>query len=167
MDAEEIAALLDHMARQLRAGLAGEIDNSVVVGIHTGGFWLARRLHEQLGLPTPLGGLNISFYRDDFGERGLRPQSNPSDIPLQVDGHGIVLVDDVLFTGRTVRAAVNGIFDYGRPRWIKLAVLVDRGGRELPIAADVVGQRMELAADEHIKLTGPSPLRLEINTKNA
>ena len=161
---EQVETLLETMSQRLRADLAGESGEIVMVGVHTGGLWVARHLHRRLGLNTPLGGLNISFYRDDFGERGLRPQPRPSDLPASVEDCGIVLVDDVLYTGRTVRAALNELFDYGRPRWVKLAVLVDRGGRELPIAADVVGRRLELAASDHIKLTGPDPLQLEIST---
>ena len=104
-----------------------------IVGIVTGGAWLAERLHAALGLRVPLGILDVSFYRDDVGEKGIKPQVSPSQIPFEVEGRDILLVDDVLFTGRTVRAAMNELFDYGRPARIDLAALVDRGGRELPI----------------------------------
>lgn len=132
----------------------------LMVGIHTGGHWVARRLHDMLALPTPLAGLNISFYRDDFSRKGLHPQVVPSDLPLDVEGRHVLLVDDVLYTGRTVRAAMNEIFDYGRPARISLAVLLERSGRELPIRADFCGQSVSLRAGEQIKLTGPQPLKL-------
>lgn len=136
-------------------------DRVAMIGIHTGGVWLAERLHQTLGLATPLGTLDISFYRDDFARVGLNPQVRPSALPFEVEGRGIILVDDVLYTGRTIRAAMNEIFDYGRPAALRLAVLVDRGGRELPVAADVTGLHLQLAPGEHIKLRGPEPLALQ------
>lgn len=119
--------------------------DTALVGIHTGGVWLAERLHAALGVAPPLGVLDISFYRDDFDKTGLHPQIKPSQIPFEVEGRHIVLVDDVLYTGRTVRGAMNELFDYGRPASISLAVLIDRGGRELPVAAQYVGARLEIA----------------------
>lgn len=110
----------------------------------------------------PLGELDISFYRDDFTRIGMNPQVRPSQLPFGIDGRDIVLIDDVLHTGRTVRAAMNELFDYGRPDSILLAVLVDRGGRELPIEANVIGSQITLNPDEHIKLCGPDPLKLEV-----
>lgn len=135
-----------------------------MIGIHTGGVWVARRLHELMQLPAPLGQLNITFYRDDFSRIGLHPRVQPSSLPFAVDDQEIVLVDDVLHTGRTIRAALNEIFDFGRPARVLLAVLVERSGRELPISADVIGKRISLNAGEHVKLTGPEPLALEIKT---
>jgi pyrimidine operon attenuation protein/uracil phosphoribosyltransferase len=110
-----------------------------LVGIHSGGAWLAQRLQKDLGLAQPMGTLDISFYRDDFDKIGLHSQVMPSEISFPVAGKHLVLVDDVLYTGRTIRAAMNELFDYGRPASIRLAVLIDRGGRELPIAAVAVG----------------------------
>ena len=107
----------------------------MLVGIHTGGVWLAERLHAALGLSTPLGCIDVSFYRDDYASRGLHRGTKTSAIPFPVDGAHIVIVDDVLYTGRTIRAAMNELFDYGRPGRIDRAVLVDRGARELPIYA--------------------------------
>jgi pyrimidine operon attenuation protein/uracil phosphoribosyltransferase len=151
------------MAGELRARM--DIgDRTVMVGIHTGGVWVARLLHQKLGIGSPLGVLDISFYRDDFTRIGMNPQVKPSELPFTLDGRDIILVDDVLHTGRTVRAAMNELFDYGRPASIVLAALVERGGRELPIEANVVGLHMELAPNEHVKLTGPDPLRLEVKT---
>jgi len=153
------------MANELRQRL--DIDkHTVMVGIHTGGVWIARLLHERLGVQKPLGTLDISFYRDDFTRIGMNPQVRPSELPFTPDGRTIILVDDVLHTGRTVRAAMNELFDYGRPASIVLATLVERSGRELPIEANVVGLHMELAEDQHVKLSGPEPLRLEIKTSS-
>ncbi len=156
-----VEALIDKMSTDLRSLIAErELDNPVMIGIHTGGVWIAQRLHRQLSIAEPLGTLDISFYRDDFSRIGMNPQVRPSRLPFAVDDRDIILVDDVLYTGRTVRAALNEIFDYGRPRQVVLAALIDRGGRELPIAADVVGARLALAPGEQIKLTGPEPLTL-------
>ena len=115
-----------------------------LVGIHTGGVWLAERLHDALGLAIPCGALDVSFYRDDYEQIGLHRDVKRSDIPFEVEGRPLVLVDDVLFTGRTIRAAMNELFDYGRPKSIRLAALIDRGGRELPIHADIVGKKLDV-----------------------
>jgi pyrimidine operon attenuation protein/uracil phosphoribosyltransferase len=158
----EVDALLAEMAEATRVLLAAaRREAPLMIGIRTGGVWVARRLHEALALADPLGELDINFYRDDFTRIGLHPQVAPSNLPFGVDGRHVVLVDDVLHTGRTVRAALNEIFDYGRPASVLLAALVERSGRELPIQADVVGTRVTLAAGEHIKLTGPEPLALQ------
>ncbi|RKT63026.1 pyrimidine operon attenuation protein/uracil phosphoribosyltransferase [Azonexus fungiphilus] len=109
--------------------------NPVLVGIYSGGAWVAERLRELLGLADEIGLIDVSFYRDDFAEKGLHPQVKPTTIPFDVEGRHIILVDDVLYTGRTTRAAINELFDYGRPAAVDLAVLADRGGRELPVAA--------------------------------
>lgn len=108
-------------------------DATALVGIHTGGVWIAERLHAALGLKIPSGSINVSFYRDDYHQRGLHANAKISLIPFDVEGAHIIIVDDVLYTGRTIRAAMNELFDYGRPGRIDLAVLTDRGGRELPI----------------------------------
>ncbi len=161
----DIEHTLQSMAARLRELLAARgIGDPCMVGIHTGGVWVARRLHELLGLGEPLGTLDISFYRDDFSRIGVHPQVKPSNLPFDVEGRHIVLVDDVLYTGRTIRAALNEIFDYGRPASVTLAVLVERGGRELPIQADVAGLQMELEADQQVKLGGPDNLALTIQS---
>lgn len=138
------------------------IDDPVMVGIYTGGAWVAQRLHRLLELNSPLGTLDISFYRDDFTRVGMNPQVRPSQLPANLENRHIILVDDVLNTGRTIRAALNELFDYGRPASILLAVLIERGGRELPVQADVVGAHVGIAPDQHIKLHGPDPLRLSL-----
>jgi pyrimidine operon attenuation protein / uracil phosphoribosyltransferase len=123
-----------------------------LIGIHTGGVWLAERLHAALALDVPLGTLDVSFYRDDYEIIGLHRDVKRSNIPFEVEGRPLVLVDDVLFTGRTIRAAMNELFDYGRPASIRLAALIDRGGRELPIAAQWLGATIEVPRGEIIEL---------------
>ena len=160
---DDIEQLIRQMADDLRARLeAARVRDALMVGIHTGGLWVAERLHALLGLEQPLGELDISFYRDDFSRIGMNPQVRPSRLPVSVDERHIVLVDDILHTGRTIRAAMNELFDYGRPAAITLAVLGERSGRELPIQADVVGRHFDLGEHEHVKLSGPDPLRLSI-----
>ena len=159
----DIDALLWQMAETLRNQLrTAGIDEPAFVGVRTGGVWVAERLRELLGVSTPLGELNIAFYRDDFSRIGMHPTVEPSVLPFDVDNRDLVLVDDILYTGRTIRAALNELFDYGRPRSVRLAVLFERDGRELPIAADVTGATLRLGAGEHAKLAGPFPLQLVV-----
>ena len=146
-DAEQLlASLTDRMRPAIGP-------NTGLVGIHTGGVWLAERLHQTLGIQLPLGTLDVSFYRDDFNKKGLRRNVKSSDIPFDIDGCNLVIIDDVLYTGRTIRAAMNELFDYGRPASIRLAALVDRGGRELPVAADFIGATMTVPPEDTIELT--------------
>ena len=166
MHTDAVESLVDVMAGKIWTLLnEREISDPLMIGIRTGGVWLAQRLHQELGLKDPLGTLDISFYRDDFTRIGMNPEVHPSDLPVPVDDRHIVLIDDVLHTGRTIRAALNEIFDYGRPASIILATLVDRSGRELPIQADVAGLHPGLEPDQHITLTGPDPLGLIIGGK--
>jgi pyrimidine operon attenuation protein/uracil phosphoribosyltransferase len=148
LDAESLYKVL---AGRVKAGLA-RAENIAVVGIYSGGAWLAERLAAELQLTDRLGFIDVSFYRDDYAEKGLHAEVRPTQIPFDVDGATIVLVDDVLYTGRTTRAAINELFDYGRPAKIMLAALIDRGGRELPIAADFVAGTITLAADQQLVL---------------
>lgn len=144
----------DRLVEALAARMRGAIDpDAGLVGIYTGGAWVAERLHRALGLKTPLGVLAVTLHRDDFDRIGLHRESRRSQIPFVVDGREIVLVDDVLHTGRTIRAALNELFDYGRPRRVRLAILADRGGRELPVAADFTGAEVEVAGDEELVLS--------------
>lgn len=129
LDAE---ALCRQLAEQIRPHVGPA---TALVGIYTGGLWLAERLHEALGIAQPLGAIDVSFYRDDYGSKGLHASPQKTEIPFNVDGAHVILVDDVLYTGRTTRAALNELFDFGRPARVELAVLVDRGSRELPIGA--------------------------------
>lgn len=158
--------LLDRMAHDLNLYLdKRQIKKPLMVGIHTGGVWVAQALHSRLGLKEPLGTLNISFYRDDFTRKGLHPHVMPSALPFDVDSEHIILVDDVVQTGRTIRAALNELYDYGRPESITLVALVERPQRELPIRADIVGESLAHAKNEWVKLSGPEPLTLEIRQK--
>lgn len=157
-----VETLIREMAQKLREQLGDEVDQARLIGIHTGGAWVAEQLHKALNNPHPLGELNISFYRDDFTQIGLHPQVTPSNLPFEIDGQLIILVDDVLFTGRTIRAALNEIFDYGRPAGVILSVLVDRDGRELPIQADIAGINIHVQSAQQIKLNGPVPLELKL-----
>jgi pyrimidine operon attenuation protein/uracil phosphoribosyltransferase len=158
-----VQQMLDKMSTELRSLLSSRnISEPLMIGIHTGGVWVAEALHQQMDFKEPLGTLNITFYRDDFTRIGIHPQVQPSNLPFNIDDRHIILVDDVLHTGRTIRAALNEIFDYGRPASVILAVLVERGGNELPIAADVKGERIDLSGNQNIKLTGPENLELVI-----
>jgi len=144
----------EHLVRELAERMRGKISpDAGLVGIYTGGAWVAERLHRALGLTTPLGVLAVTLHRDDFGVIGLHKESRRSQIPFAVDDREVVLVDDVLHTGRTLRAALNEIFDFGRPRAVRLAVLADRGGRELPVAADYTGTTVAVASGEELVLS--------------
>ncbi|MCK5386191.1 MAG: bifunctional pyr operon transcriptional regulator/uracil phosphoribosyltransferase PyrR, partial [Gammaproteobacteria bacterium] len=147
----DTSALLDTLSSELRNLLKSRnIESPVMIGIHTGGLWVAEELHKNLSIKQPLGALNITFYRDDFTRIGMHPQVQPSNLPFNVDDQHIILVDDVLHTGRTIRAALNEIFDYGRPASVMLAVLVERGCRELPISADIAATQINLDKNQHI-----------------
>lgn len=156
----DVPTLLTRMVDTLKPAIDNAGGPVHMVGIRTGGVWVAAELHEMLQIPAPLGALNINFYRDDFTRIGMHPQVSPSDLSFEVEGAHIVLVDDVLYTGRTIRAALNELFDFGRPARVTLAALVERDGHELPIRADVVGERLHLAPGQYIKLSGPKPLEL-------
>jgi pyrimidine operon attenuation protein/uracil phosphoribosyltransferase len=157
LDAETIYRQLAQRARETFVG-----EKLKLVGVHTGGVWLAERLKHDLGIADPVGILDVSFYRDDFDQSGLKPDVRPSQIAFDVAGSHILIVDDVLNTGRTVRAAMNEIFDYGRPAKIDLAVLIDRGGRELPVAASIVGATIELPPDVAVVLVRDDDGRLHL-----
>jgi pyrimidine operon attenuation protein/uracil phosphoribosyltransferase len=159
----DIDAAMTRMVEQLRPMLKRD---PLIVGIHTGGVWVAERLHQLLELKEPLGTLDISFYRDDFTRIGMNPQVRTSHLPVNVEDRHLILVDDVLHTGRTIRAALNEIFDYGRPASVMLACLIERGGRELPIEPQVVGEHVKLGKNQHVKLLGPDKLELRIQEAN-
>ncbi|MBA1193981.1 bifunctional pyr operon transcriptional regulator/uracil phosphoribosyltransferase PyrR [Pseudomonas entomophila] len=156
------ADLVRQMAVDLRAHLTRRaIDTPRFIGIHTGGVWVAQALQAELGDDSPLGTLDVSFYRDDFSQNGLHPQVRPSALPFEIEGQHLVLVDDVLMSGRTIRAALNELFDYGRPASVTLVCLLDLEAGELPIRPDVLGATLSLDAHERVKLSGPTPLALE------
>lgn len=143
-------SLVQALAAQMRGKLAPD---AALVGIYSGGPWLAERLHAALGVTVPLGTLAVTLHRDDFGFIGLHREARRSQIPFPVDGREIILVDDVLYTGRTIRAAINELFDFGRPRAVRLAVLIDRGGRELPVCPDFLGVKLEVSPEEELVLS--------------
>jgi pyrimidine operon attenuation protein/uracil phosphoribosyltransferase len=167
---EVIGTLSENIARDWLQ--SSETD--ILVGIHRGGAIIAAEIHQQLqqkhGLQTALGTLDINLYRDDFDQRGFGASSNANQVsylPAAIDGKRVLMIDDVLYSGRSTRAAVNILFDYGRPLSISLAVLLDRGGRELPIAADFVAIRTELAATQRVKMDLESPYSLSLRNEPA
>lgn len=156
------AELIRQMAGELTTHLAQRhIEAPRFIGIRTGGVWVTEALLAELGRPDGFGTLDVSFYRDDFSQNGLHPQVRPSALPFDIEGQHLVLVDDVLMSGRTVRAALNELFDYGRPASVTLVCLLDLDAAELPIRPDIVGATLSLAPEERVKLLGPSPLSLE------
>lgn len=158
-DAEQ---LLTALIEQMRPATGPETG---LIGIHTGGVWVAERLHQSLKLQTPLATLDVSFYRDDYEARGLHRDVQRSDIPFEIEGRDLILVDDVLYTGRTIRAALNEIFDYGRPATVRLAALIDRGGRHLPIAAQFTGATIALKPGQNIALKRDAAGRLQFELR--
>ena len=156
-------ALVEALAAQMRGVVSGDAG---FVGIHTGGVWLAERLPRALGSKVPLGTLAVTLHRDDFGRIGLHRETRRSQIPFPVEGREIVLVDDILHTGRTIRAAINELFDFGRPKAVRLAVMAERGTRELPIAPDYLGAMIEVRPDEDLVLSNENGrLRLAMVTR--
>jgi pyrimidine operon attenuation protein/uracil phosphoribosyltransferase len=143
-------ATLAALAERMRGAVAFD---AAFVGIYSGGAWLAERLPALVPGNHPVGFIDVSFYRDDYSRTGLKPGVKRSALPFDVDGATIVLVDDVLYTGRSVRAAINELFDFGRPAHIELAVLIDRGGRELPIEPTYCGARLAVARDLSVVLS--------------
>lgn len=164
----KISELLNNLETEL-IHIIGQrqLVNPVMLGIRTGGVWIAEQMHRRLLINEPLGLLDISFYRDDFSQIGVNPNVKPSQLPSHIEGRDIILVDDVFYTGRTIRAAMNEIFDYGRPNQIVLAVLIERDGRQIPLKPDCVGTCITLTAGQRIKLTGPEPLAIHLQTLDA
>jgi len=156
-------ALLPKLAAELKGRITPA---TAMIGLHTGGVWVAERLHALLALTAPLGVMDIAFYRDDYAKEGLKHDPKRTKIPFEVEGRDLLLVDDVLYTGRTVRAAMNELFDYGRPRSIALAVLADRGGRELPIAAQHAGAVVEVPAGKRLRLKRADDGRLSLELED-
>lgn len=160
-DAEELLAKLADGIKPLVT------PDTALVGIHSGGVWLMERLLPILGHDLACGSLDVSFYRDDFGSRGLHAETKPSQIPFEVNDRNILLIDDVFYTGRTIRAAMNELFDYGRPASISLAVLVNRGGRELPIAPQVCAAEIPLPPDQNLQLLRDEQGRFTLELERA
>ncbi len=162
----ETSSLLEKVCNDLINHLdENQIKDPVMVGIHSGGVWVGNELLPRLALKDPLGSLDISFYRDDFSQTGLNPKVKPSSLPFTTENRHVILVDDVIMTGRTIRAAMNELFDYGRPATITLVTLININARQLPIQPDIIGKTMVLSPQERVKLSGPNPLSLEIIKK--
>ncbi len=160
-----IDSLLDSLETAIRGQIAArKLNKPLLIGIHSGGAWVAQKLHQRLAINEPLGLLDITFYRDDFSQIGMHPKVKTSQLPPHVEGRDIILIDDVFYTGRTIRAALNEIFDYGRPNQVVLAVLIERNGRQIPLQPDCYGARIALPEGQRIKLTGPEPLGIHIET---
>jgi pyrimidine operon attenuation protein/uracil phosphoribosyltransferase len=158
LDAEALVA-------QLREGVRGLLGpQTQLVGIWSGGAWLAQRLHAELGRPGTPGTVSSRMHRDDFGERGLAAGADATTLPFAVEGADILLIDDVLYTGRTIRAVLNELFDYGRPARVRLAVLVDRGGRELPVAAAYAAATVALPPAQLLRLARAGDGRFAFDT---
>lgn len=160
-----IADLLDILEAEIRKQIVERgLNDPLLIGIHSGGAWIAKHMHQRLGIEEPLGLLDITFYRDDFSQIGMHPNVKSSQLPRHLEGRDIILIDDVFYTGRTIRAALNEIFDYGRPNQVLLAVLIERDGRQIPLQPDCRGTRIDLPEGQRIKLTGPEPLGIVIQT---
>jgi pyrimidine operon attenuation protein / uracil phosphoribosyltransferase len=141
--------------------------NSALVGIHSGGVWIMQRVLKSLKLDIPFGTLDAALYRDDYARRGLKSESKPSNLAFDVTDKHIILIDDIFYTGRTVRAAMNEIFDYGRPASITLAVLINRGGAQLPIAPNIVGAEIELKSNQDLQLSQDAGGKLLLSLQKA
>ena len=160
LDAEALYA-------ELRAGVRALLQpQTVLVGIWSGGAWLAERLHADLGRPGAAGVISSTLHRDDFGSRGMAAGTDATRLPFAIDGSRILLIDDVLFTGRTVRAVLNELYDFGRPACVELAVLVDRGGRELPIQAAFAAARLVLPAAQKLTLARDEAGRFDFSVRD-
>jgi pyrimidine operon attenuation protein / uracil phosphoribosyltransferase len=163
--------LLHDVSEQIRAKIEalGGIEHCALVGVHTGGVWIMQRVLSDIGEMTN-GTLDAAFYRDDYAKRGLKNTPKPANIRFEVQGKHIILIDDIFYTGRTTRAAMNELFDYGRPASITLAVLIDRGGAELPISPHILGASLALKASQNLQLTqdttGKLHLALEETAEN-
>lgn len=159
-------------AEFLLTRLAGELKPKLtpgmaMIGLYTGGALLAERLHPLLGLDTPLGLMDIAFYRDDYHKQGLHHDPKRTQIGFEVEGRHLLLVDDILYTGRTVRAAMNELFDYGRPASITLVVLADRGGRQLPVCAQYCGAKVEVPEGRRLRMKKDATGRLSLEIEDA
>ena len=158
----DIGAVLAQLGDSVKSFLTTRgITFPVFVGIHTGGVWVAEALHAHCTVAEPLGMLDVSYHRDDVARTGVRPLK-PVRMPVSLDDRHVLLIDDVLFTGRTTRAALNELFEYGRPASVALVVLVERPGREIPVAPDLAGMHLELGPEDRVKLHGPEPMELVI-----
>ena len=155
---------------EITAKIALQINaNTALVGIHSGGVWLMQRILDHIKQDVPYGMLDAAMYRDDYNQRGLKTEPKPANISFDITDKQIILIDDIFYTGRTTRAAMNELFDYGRPASIQLAVLINRGGAQLPIAPNIVGATILLNPNQNLQLTqdtkGKLQLAIESNNK--
>lgn len=157
-----IDALFEQLARPMRAALADLPQPALLIGLESGGVLVRDHLLTMLDVPVESGSLDISFFRDDYSSRGLPDNPRASQLPISVDDRHLVLIDDVIHTGRSIRAAMNAMFELGRPRSIRLAVLVDRGGRDLPVQPDFCGQRLRLPLTQRVVLRDDGGLSIGI-----
>ncbi|MEX3547971.1 MAG: bifunctional pyr operon transcriptional regulator/uracil phosphoribosyltransferase PyrR [Burkholderia sp.] len=167
IDAEALyRALLDQIRGTYGEAVFAASDGPAIAGIHSGGAWLAKRLARDLKAPG-FGVVNVALHRDDYAKKGLHSQASPTSLPFEVEGRRILLVDDVVSTGRTVRAALNELYDYGRPAAVDLAALADRGERELPVAARFVGGTLAVPAETTLVLARDADLHFtfELETR--
>ncbi len=163
----DIPELLDKLETAITQQIQQrQLVNPLIIGIQTGGVWVANIMHQRLGITDPLYTMDIAFYRDDFSQIGMHPKIKPSQLPIHLEDRDIILIDDVFYTGRTIRAALNEIFDFGRPNQVLLAVLIERDGRQIPLRPDCAGAQITLPPGQRIKLTGPEPLGIHIQTVN-
>ena len=166
-DKEPVQFDIDQLLGEMENAMREYLDRApLLVAILSGGLWIAERLHEALDISEPLGALDISFYRDDYSTIGVNPQVQSSSLPVAIDNRNVIIIDDVLHTGRTVRAALEELFAWGRPSSVALAVLIDRGNRELPFQPDIVGRTINLSNDQFIKLTPEGVMNLTAKTRN-
>ncbi|MES2499254.1 MAG: bifunctional pyr operon transcriptional regulator/uracil phosphoribosyltransferase PyrR [Pseudomonadota bacterium] len=142
------------------------VESCALIGIHSGGVWLMQRILESLKLDIPFGTLDAALYRDDYAQRGLKAQSKPSNIAFNVQDKHLILIDDIFYTGRTTRAAMNELFDYGRPASITLAVLINRGGAELPISPNIVGAEILLKPMQSLQLSQDTKGKLHLSLED-
>jgi pyrimidine operon attenuation protein/uracil phosphoribosyltransferase len=167
MSSIDAEALYRELLGQIRAAYGESLTQAgapVLAGIYSGGVWLAERLAKDLNV-AEFGVVNVSLHRDDYAKKGLHSQASPTSLPFEVDNRKILLIDDVLSTGRTVRAAVNELYDFGRPAAVELAVLADRGGRELPMAARFTGGIVDVPANANLVLTQRDDGKLAFTTE--
>jgi pyrimidine operon attenuation protein / uracil phosphoribosyltransferase len=155
--------LLDKITAEIKSRLH---PNTALVGIHSGGVWLMQRILTTIKQDIPHGMLDAAMYRDDYAQRGLKTDPRPSDIPFDVSDKHIILIDDIFYTGRTTRAAMNELFDYGRPASITLAVLINRGGAELPITPNIIGAEILLRPMQSLQLSQDTKGKLLLNLEN-
>jgi pyrimidine operon attenuation protein / uracil phosphoribosyltransferase len=155
--------LLAKITEEVKAQLQ---PNTALVGIHSGGVWIMQRILASIKQAIPHGMLDAALYRDDYAQRGLKTEPKPSNIAFDVTDKHIILIDDIFYTGRTTRAAMNELFDYGRPASIALAVLINRGGAELPITPNIVGAEILLAHNQNLQLTQDNKGKLHLTLEN-